>query len=186
MKRAIAALLLALAACPAWASGLSPWTFGMSRAQVGAFAEQGPYKAFANGDLETYAGEFDGVKRNVQFYFNSTGLWRISVMFYEGTDAMAARVGWKAAHATLMHLYGPVDVPLVDQAGVDIDALSRVTAQAVEGGAKVQMAPARQPREEYLFSSWQRSTISGRAHYRVVVYLDPPHAGPALVAQLEN
>jgi hypothetical protein len=79
-----------------------------------------------------------------------------------------------------------VQVPAVDQAGANIDTWSKVAAQAVEGGAKVQMAPVRQPPEEYLFSSWQRSTLSGRAHYQVVVYLDPPHARPALVARLEN
>jgi hypothetical protein len=180
MKKTLAIVVMALCACPVWANGLTPWKFGMSREQVSAFSAQGPYTSFKNGDLETYAGQFNGVDRNVQFYFNQTGLWRISVQFYEGTDAAAARAGWRDAYATLAALYGPVETALSGNG----EELANRTAEAVEAGIKLQMAPVRQPLEEYVFSSYQRYVANGKALYRVVVYLDPAHPKPGRVAQL--
>lgn len=189
MKKALLAMVIAFGTASAWAGGLAPWKFGMSHDQVSTFSEQGPYKSFLNGDLETYAGQFNGVSRNVQFYFNQSGLWRISVGFYEGIDAHAALAGWKAAHAALTALYGRVVFNLRDAHGAelqDFDTTANAAAQAVEAGAKVQMAPVQQPPDEVLFSSYQRSFMNGKADYRVVVYLDPAHASQAGVAQLAS
>lgn len=187
MKKVLLAIVIAFVTASTWAGGLAPWKFGMSHEQVRAFSEHGPYKSFLNGDLETYAGQFNGVDRNVQFYFNQSGLWRISVGFYEGIDPHAALAGWKAAHAALTSLYGRVAFNLRDAQGAelqDFDTTANAAAQAVETGAKVQMAPVQQPPEEVLFSSYQRSFLNGNPHYRVVVYLDPAHASQARVAQL--
>ncbi len=175
------------AMAPAWAGGLAPWTFGMSHEQVAALTAQGPYKTFRNGDLETYAGRFNGEQHNVQFYFKDHVLERISVMFYEGHDAQAARAGWKQAYAALAALYGPVDTRLESQ-GQDpapgLDALADNAAYIVESGRKVQMAPLHQPREERLFSSWQRHAMGADMLYRVVVFIDPAATPPTRVASM--
>jgi hypothetical protein len=189
LKKALLAMVIAFGTASAWAGGLAPWKFGMSHEQVSAFNAQGPYKSFLNGDLETYAGQFNGVDRNVQFYFNQSGLWRISVVFYEGSDAHAALADWKAAYAALTALYGRVVVnPKATQSAElnNFDNTADAAAYAVEAGAKVQMAPVQQPPEEFLFSSYQRSVMNGKTHYRVVVFLDATHANEAGVAQLAS
>jgi len=176
-----------MAMAPAWAGGLAPWTFGMSREQVTALTAQGPYKAFRNGDLETYAGQFNGVQHNMQFYFNDGALWRISVNFYEGNDAQAARAGWKQAYAALAALYGPVEARLASQGqdpAAGLDTLADHAAHLVETGRKVQMAPVHQPREEMLFSSYQRHAMGDDMLYRVVILIDPASTPPARVASM--
>ena len=52
------------------ASGLGPWKFGMSRDEVKAISQFGPYKSFSNGDLEIHAYEFDRQQRNEAKFFN--------------------------------------------------------------------------------------------------------------------
>jgi hypothetical protein len=62
----------------------------MTPAQVTSFKEFGPYKAFSNGDLETFNGRYHGHKQNVQFYFQGSRLRRIAVSLGEGTDRKKA------------------------------------------------------------------------------------------------
>ena len=91
----IAALVcLFFAASPALASDFGPWSLGMSAEQIKAVSSHGPYKAFSNGDLETYNGDFGGNKENVQFFLKADRLWRIGVYTYEGTDLAAATEAW--------------------------------------------------------------------------------------------
>jgi hypothetical protein len=59
-------LLVALPARSYAACDGIPWKFGMTPAEVQAIADCGPYRAFSNGDLETYEAVFDGKKRNIE------------------------------------------------------------------------------------------------------------------------
>jgi hypothetical protein len=169
---------LALQSLPACAAGLWPWSFEMSKEEVQAFAEQGPYKSFSNGDLETYNGVFDGHKENVQFFFGPAGLRRIGVYVYEGTDKDAARVGFRKAYDSLAKLFGPVEVPGIavgpgsEPVGPEALAVAALANTAATG--KTQMAPVKQPNDMRVFSTFARHQIQGKEHYVVIVYLDKP------------
>lgn len=166
---------LFLLALPASAGGLSPWSFGMSKQQVSAFAAQGPYKSFANGDLETYNGVFDGHKENVQFFFGPEGLRRIGVYMYEGSDQQAAARAWRRAHAAMTSLFGPIQlrgIALRPDADTSIDELVLAVVLSTEASGKTQMAPATQPADAHIFSSFMR--LQGKTGYAVIVYFDKP------------
>ncbi len=164
---------------PSHAAGLPPWELGMSRAQVTNFVDFGPYKTFTNGDLETFNGIFDGQKENVQFFFNDSGLHRIGVYLYEGTDLTAAASKWKECHETLARLYGSVETPgMTATAPTSTAALEEMASKAiarVTGGDRVQMAPERQPDKVFIYSSFWRSTDQGTDYYFLTIFFDPPH-----------
>ena len=150
----------------------------MSRDQVVAHTDFGPYKTFRNGDVETFNGIFDGRKENVQFFFDDSGLRRIGVYLYEGTDLVAAASKWKKCYETLVRLYGPIETfglraATSDQPS-DLEAMALDVIATVGAGTKVQLAPKRQPDNLYVFSSIWRVTDEGINHFYVTVYLDPP------------
>ncbi len=82
----VSLVLLALLPLEASAAGLPPWRFGMSKAEAVSFKQFGPYRQFSNGDLETFNGNFEGHKENVQFFFQNDRLIRIGVYLWEGKD----------------------------------------------------------------------------------------------------
>ena len=67
---------------------ISPWRLGMTRAQVVAEKEFGPYKPVqVTGGVETFDAQFDGKKTNVSFVFDDVGtLSYIQVWKYEGPE----------------------------------------------------------------------------------------------------
>jgi len=161
----------------ALSAGLDPWKFGMSSDEVVAFKEQGPYKTFSNGDLETDNGQFDGAAANVQFFFEQNKLNRIGVYLYEGTDRKAAAAAWSHAYKSLGAAYGSVETP-----GIEVSSKSGPVAPEVLGIAagatvdvvgKAQMAPTRQPRDLFVFASFMRHEVQGKRYYYVIVYFDP-------------
>jgi hypothetical protein len=172
-------ILITLALSPgAHAAGLAPWEFAMSREQVSGFKEFGPYNAFSNGDLETFNGIFDGHKENIQFFFNESGLTRIGVYVYEGTDVSAATSAWRHCYGTLTRLYGKLETPgLATTSGKapDLDKMAMEVRSKVVSGVKVQMAPFEQPEKLFVYSSIWRSENQGSQHFYVVIYIDPPH-----------
>lgn len=162
-------------ALPASAGGLSPWSFGMSKQQVSAFAEQGPYKSFKNGDLETYNGVFDGQKENVQFFFGPDGLRRIGVYLYEGSDQQAAARAWRRAHASMTSLFGPIQLSGVaprPDADTPFDDLVLAVVLSTEANGKTQMVPATQPADARVFSSFMRIARPDGPRYVLIVYYD--------------
>ena len=158
------------------AAGLAPWNFGMSQSDVAAFADYGPYKAFSNGDLETYSGLYDGRKENVQFFFDAKGLRRIGIYLYEGQDSEQARVAWRKLYASLRHKYGEIETPSltvgVDSSAVDVEALSIAAAANTIATGKTQMAPLKQPQDMFVFSSFTRRRVGEADHFYVVVNFD--------------
>lgn len=71
---------------------LGPWNLGMTRAQIIAQSEYGPYVPVkATGGLETFDATLDGKKENVSFVFDGDKVKFIQVFKYEGTDFSGAR-----------------------------------------------------------------------------------------------
>lgn len=171
MKIIAYALLLA-AALPALASGFGPWTFGMTADEIRAVTASGPYRSFSNGDLETYNGEFGGKKENVQFFLKDGHLWRIGVYTYEGTDLSAATQAWIHAHSTLQATYGSIETP--EYQGPTVEALGDAARAIVASGGKAQMAPAEQPKDAFVFSSFASFNHDGTTYYTVTVNYDQP------------
>lgn len=167
-------------AASAETGGLPPWHFGMTPQQVSAFADYGPYRAFGNGDVETYAGLFDGRKENVQFFFKEGKLARIGVYLYEGQDLKEAAKAWGRTYATLKSMFGDIELPDVHIVGED-KALTPEQVGAAGGAntevtGKSQMAPIRQPADKFVFASLRRATTQGQVFYYVTVYYDPPRS----------
>ncbi|HEY2629559.1 MAG TPA: hypothetical protein VGI57_10550 [Usitatibacter sp.] len=159
----------------ALAGGLDPWTFGMTAEQVLAQVDQGPYKSFSNGDLETYAGVFAGKKCNVQFYFRDGTLRRIVALTYESTDSGGSGPAWLHTYTALRDKYGEMETPGLSGKPEEMAVQAQVR---VALGLKAQMAPVKQPKDEFVFSTFSSYPSGGKTWYRIVVNIDPPRNAP--------
>jgi hypothetical protein len=175
---ALAATLLVAMPTPATSADAFPWKFNMSPAEVSAVQEFGPYRAFKNGDLETYKGLYNGHEENFQFFFTDNKLRRIGIYLYEGHDLQVAGRKWLDLYDALSQSYGQVETPdnqlvvLASEEGrrTFLDTSFSVVADK----EKTQMAPIRQPAESSVFSSFWRADVEGERWYYVVVYFDRP------------
>lgn len=171
------ALLGLLWAATALAAERFPWKFGMTPAEVASVTAFGPYKAFRNGDLETYKGVFNGKEENFQFFFGEQKkLSRIGIYVYEGQDLQAASKKWLELHGTIAKMFGPVETP-GNTASADASSGDAFLAQAiriVEDSGKTQMAPVNQPDDAHVVSSLMHGDIQGKDWYYVVIYFDAP------------
>ena len=170
--RFVALVLLLFAAFPALAGGFGPWTFGMSAYEIRAVESHGPYRAFSNGDLETYSADFGGKSQNAQFYLKDGRLWRVALRTYEGTDISKATQVWIETYTTLKKLYGPMETPGLS--GESLVALAESAKAIAADGGKAQMAPVTQPDAEFVFSSFNSHTHEGVTYYMVTVNYDQP------------
>ena len=160
-----------------------PWKWGMSPVEVQAVTEYAPYRAFSNGDLETYEATFQGKKKNYQFYFDGSQprkLWRIEVVFYEGSDIQAASKEWLSLYGALTGLFGEIETPgnAAPVAGnPDSDkAFSAKAEEIVRDSGKTQMAPIQQPSDESIFASLRTWVPPQKeTYYNVVLYFDKPN-----------
>jgi hypothetical protein len=155
-----------------------PWQFDMSPAEVQAQGRFGPYKAFSNGDLETYNGLFNGRAENFQFFFSEQKLRRIGIYLYEGASIDDAASKWLGVFDTMTREFGPVETPGNDMPSPGNDSsrgafASRAKA-IVAPGAKTQIAPVQQPSDAVVFSSFWASDFQNTRTYFVVVYFDRP------------
>lgn len=162
-----------------------PWKFGMSHDEVRAVAECGPYRAFSNGDLETYEASFDGKKENFQFFFEPGGkLRRIGIYVYEGSDLEAAAARWGSLAASMTRIFGVMQSPgnpLADTGQAALEAFSAKAAAQVRDGGKPQMAPFVQPADAGVFASLPHADVQGTTYYTVILFLDaPPENGDRL------
>ncbi len=155
-----------------------PWQFDMSAAEVQAQRRFGPYKAFSNGDLETYNGIFNGRAENVQFFFAEQKLRRIGIYLYEGASIDDAASKWLEVFDTLTREFGAVETPDNDKPhpgdGSSRDAFANRARSIVAPGAKTQMAPLQQPSDAFVFSSFWASEFQNTKTYFVVIYFDRP------------
>ena len=170
--RFLAIVGLYLLAFPALAGGFGPWTFGMSASEIRAVESSGPYRAFSNGDLETYNADFGGAKHNAQFYLKDGRLWRIAISTYEGADLSQAAQAWINTYATLKETYGEIKTP--NLSGDTPEALAAAAKAIVADGGKAQMAPVSQHEGEFVFSSFSSFAHDGVTYYTVTVNYDQP------------
>lgn len=154
-----------------------PWKFDMSPAEVAAVEECGPYKRFSNGDLETYNGVYDGKKENFQFFFDQGKLRRIGVYLYEGTDVEAGAQRWLSLYGSLSRQFAAVETPgnippsVEDPSGIAF----RVGAlKGLRSAGKVQMTPARQSKDAFVYSSFMQRVVNNETIYLVILYFDRP------------
>jgi len=171
--RAYQVLLLALLSHCAYAQDIGAWKFGMSADEIRAQATFGPYKAFSNGDLETYNGSFAGAKRNFQFYLRDGKLWRIAIRMYEGRDLDQATIVWRETYAALSQEFGAIETPKM-VAG-PVENLAQQARKLVEAGSKAQMAPVKQHSGEFVFSTFAsgKPPVGGTV-YMVTINVDRP------------
>lgn len=157
---------------------LGPWTFQMTPEQVMAAKDHGPYKSFSNGDLETYAGDFDGEKENIQFFFQGGRLVRMMVSRYEGPDVHEAARVFGETYAVLKSMYGAIETPDItsDRPGEDLtpELVAIASGPQAELSGKTQLAPVKQPSYAFVFSSLAKQDVQGKVYYYVRVIYDPP------------
>ena len=167
--------LILLAGCSSlFGAGLPPWSFGMTKEQVTGIVDRGPYKSFSNGDLETYNGEFHGQKRNVQFFFNVSGLNRIEINMYEGQELDQAIAAFETVYVGMNREYGDLKASGFDlPVPCDAHKAALAAGEKVEQGTKAQLAPILQNQDVVTFSSFRKSDVMGHTFYNVVIYLDP-------------
>jgi hypothetical protein len=167
------AVILALLLRCAQAQDIGAWKFGMSADEIRGQAAFGPYKAFTNGDLETYSGVFAGAKRNFQFYLRNGKLWRIAIRMYEGHDLDQATAAWRETYVALTGQFGAIETPKMSPGPVE--NLAQQARTLVEAGSKAQMAPVQQRAGEFVFSTFAAGKPpTGGTLYMVTVNIDPP------------
>lgn len=110
LLKVLCAALLLVPGC-AFATGYLGWSFGMSREQVQAQQEHGPYYPFKNGDLGSQAGPFQGKQVPISFYFDGDRLVRVMLIAYMGSDIAAAEEAVRSAVTQLNADFGGVELP---------------------------------------------------------------------------
>jgi len=168
----MALVALLFASLPAFAAGFGPWSFGMSTNDIRAVESHGPYRAFSNGDLETYSADFGGKKENAQFYIKDVQLWRVALRTYEGSDLAEATRVWTETYGTLKSLHGNLET--LGLAGDTLAGLAESARGVVADGGKAQMAPISQPEGTFVFSSFRGTEHEGTTYYTVTVNYDRP------------
>jgi hypothetical protein len=159
MTRYLVFLLLAFTFASARAEhGYGPWRVGMTKEQVTAVSEFGPYKSVpATGGVETFNAQWNGRKTNISFVFERDRLVKIQIWAYEGKDFQAATRAWRDVRSYLEKKYGEVQAE--DPKVLAVSA----PAQPV----KVQMGPRKMPSGLNVFSSFFRHPQFG---YYVFLY----------------
>ncbi len=159
----------------AFAAGIPPWKFGMTKAEAASFKEFGPYKTFSNGDLETFNGRYHGRKENIQFFFEGGRLRRIGVYFGETTDPKKAVAMFERAYRLLQQDYGKIEVPEMADSGGGTRPLTAIAAGAMANAnvtGKTQMTPVKQPKDMSVFSSAYRVYERGQKTFTVAIFFD--------------
>jgi hypothetical protein len=178
---------------------IGPWLLGMTRGDVQAFTEFGPYSpARTTGGLETPNGLFRGEKTNISFVFDESRLKFIQVWKYEGSDVGAAQQAVLDLYRLFSSEFGGAEVENVDVSGpegLDEGAmrvlLSRILGTARELAADIRqkhdrsvlimfdMKPRAQPSGSRLHSQWGYS--ASHDTFYVFLFQDEPSAPPRKV-----
>lgn len=170
--------LASLFASPVYAAcDVTAWHFGMSPEEVSALTDCGPYRTLGRGDLETYAGVFEGKQANFQFDFDEGKLGRIGINLYEGRNARDAAKVYRSVHDSLSKTYGTVDTP-----GFVADTSSKAGASAFESAAyatmmqtgRARMAPFAGPADAQVYSTFVHHVVLKKDYYVVILYYERP------------
>jgi hypothetical protein len=93
------------------ASGFGAWHFGMSRLDVKAKSDFGPYYDFRNNDVGTRNGLVDGTRLPISFYFQNDRLVRIRILFYQEKNFDEAGDAWLVAFKHVEKHFGGAELP---------------------------------------------------------------------------
>lgn len=192
MKSGIAVLLGALLmAGAAWADedvGMGPWRLGMSKEQVVAVPEYGPFKDVSDTTVEIPDGKFQKHKAKTLFVFGEGGLRSVEMRAYEGKVWNGAKEAALDVFDYFASQFGGANVK--DEADnikrKDLENILERTLGTAEGmneryaknGGSVtmifDMVPVRQPAESRLHAQW---VYTGKTNsYAVFLYQDLPKA----------
>jgi hypothetical protein len=170
-------LLSLLVPCSAFAAGLAPWKFGLTKAEVAGFKGFGPYKTFSNGDLETLNGRYHGRKENIQFFFERGRLRRIAVFLGEGTDRKKAVATCQQLYELLQREYGALTIPEdkspkgAKPAPLGVQAIAATMNADLFGSTHI--VPVKQPKDMRVFGAVRSAVVNGKKWFYVAVNLDP-------------
>jgi hypothetical protein len=159
--------------------GYGPWRLGMSKEQVSAVAQFGPYSAVGTtGGLETRGGVFAEQKTTISFVLGERGLRIIQIWAYEGRDLDQAVNAFYRVYHHLETSLGPVETPgLSIPEHADSDAFtgavrSVLLAVPSNRAVKIQLAPRAKSPEINIFSSLMKQPQIG--YYYVFLYYRAP------------
>jgi hypothetical protein len=163
-------LALLLAVGPALAEedvGMGPWRLGMTKEQVVAFAELGPYQDLG-ATVETGEAKFAGRKVTAKFTFGEDAVRAIEVRTYEGKDWRKAQEAALEVFDHFAAAYGGANVKDVADK-IDRKELEKILLQTLGSAEEMNkryardgsgmtlafdMVPLRQPAESRLHCKW--------------------------------
>jgi hypothetical protein len=159
--------------------GYGPWHLGMSKDEVKAASEFGPYSSVAStGGLETRNGLFADRKTTISFVFGDRGLRIIQIWAYEGRDLDEAVAAFYRVYHHLEESRGRVAIPGLNVpehadsttfTGIVRKALAAVPA---DRAVKVQIIPLDRLSDVNIFSSLMTQPQLG--YYYVFLYYRAP------------
>lgn len=155
-----------------------PWKLGMSRQEVQAVKEYGPYRPVSvTGGIETPTGIFDGEKRNVAFVFDANGaVNKIQIWAYEGQSEADALANWYRVYRYYAKIYVEVESPelgfppAVDEPEFLSRTRSALASTPPGQPVRLQMAPRPMPTDAKVFASFMRR---GRMYLIFVNIMEP-------------
>ena len=141
---------------------VGPWKLGMTREEVMAVRDHGPYVPVrVTGGIETANGIFDGEKKNVAFVFGQNGgVNKIQVWAYEGKSEDEALKSWYRVYKYFAKRYGTVESsilgfpPAIDEQEFLKRSRKVLAAPPTAPGARMQMAPRPMPADARVFASF--------------------------------
>jgi hypothetical protein len=155
--------------------GYGPWRLGMSKEEVKAVSEFGPYSEVpSTGGVETTNGLFAERKANISFVFGERGLRIIQIWAYEGREVDEAVNAFFRVYRHLESTRGRVEIPGLQipahaDGGTFSAAVCKVLASVPTGrAAKLQIGPVEKTAGAMTFSSLMSQPQLG--YYYVFLY----------------
>jgi len=138
-------------------AGLGPWRFEMTRDQVKAQKEFGPYYDFKNADIGTQNGFLGMSRYPVSFYFENDKLVRIRVQLHMGPGFDSARKAWEVAFRHLESTFGGVEIQSIQTGALELKAVMGALDQSglsTAASGRIQMGALPMPKEANVWSSF--------------------------------
>ena len=107
------------------AAGYGPWTFGMTKQDVRAITQHGPYYEFRNGDLGSKNGSVDGAQAPISFYFKNERLVRVMIVLYAGPNFKETQEAWRSAFQHIERYFKSAEVAAVQHGPTDLASAER-------------------------------------------------------------
>ena len=155
-------------------AGYGPWTFGMTKQEVRAITQYGPYYEFQNGDIGTRAGTFDETQAPVSFYFKGDRLIRVMVVVYSGPSFDETAKAWRRAFQHIERNFDAVEVPSIRRGPTNLVSAERALEQSgLRDGrdTKLQMGATPMPKDRVVWCTLNVVPSSG--YWVALSYAEP-------------